>query len=81
MMQLKEIVMQMETFNLEKQYQSIITNNNIINLMCKVHEYKGKQSYLLETQKDSLDNLVKIAKIESTTSSNKIEGIFTLIKE
>lgn len=69
--------MQMRTFNLEKEYQSIITNNNIINLMNKIHEYKGKQSYLLETQKDSLDSLVKIAKIESTTSSNKIEGIFT----
>jgi len=42
-------------FNLIKEYNSIISNNNIINLISKINEYKGRQSYLLETKKDTLD--------------------------
>ena len=70
----------MRTFNLLKEYNSIISNSNIINLISKIHEYKGKQSYLLDTKKDSLETLLKVAKIESTSSSNKIEGICTTDK-
>jgi len=64
-------------FNLLEEYNSIISNNNIINLISKIHEYKGKQSYLLETKKNTLKTLLKVAKIQSTSSSNKIEGIYT----
>ena len=39
--------------------------------MSKIHVYKGKQSFLLGSRKDTLDNLLKIAKIQSTLSSNK----------
>ena len=70
----------MRKFNLLEEYNSIISNSNIINLISKIHEYKGKQSYLLGTKKDTLDTLLKVAKIESTTSSNKIEGIYTTDK-
>jgi len=63
-----------------EEYNSIISNSNIINLISKIHEYKGKQSYLLDTKKDTLDTLVKVAKIQSTSSSNKIEGIYTTDK-
>ena len=35
-----------------EEYSSIISNSNIINLISKIHEYKGKQSYLLNTKKD-----------------------------
>ena len=63
-----------------EEYNSIISNNNIINLISKIHEYKGKQSYLLNSKKDVLNSLLKIAKIESTSSSNKIEGIYTTDK-
>ena len=45
----------MRKFNLIKEYNSIISNNNIINLISKINEYKGRQSYLLETKKDTLD--------------------------
>ena len=70
----------MRKFSLIEEYNSIISNSNIISLISNIHEYKGKQSYLLETKKDTLDSLLKVAKIESTTSSNKIEGIYTTDK-
>ena len=70
----------MRKFDLIEEYNSIISNSNIINLISKIHEYKGKQSYLLETKKDTLDTLLKVAKIESTSSSNRIEGIYTTDK-
>ena len=70
----------MRKFNLLEEYHSIISNSNIINLISKIHEYKGKQSYLLDTKKDTLDTLLKVAKIQSTSSSNKIEGIYTTDK-
>lgn len=70
----------MRKFNLLEEYNSIISNSNIINLISKIHEYKGKQVYLLETKKDNLETLLKVAKIESTSSSNKIEGIYTTDK-
>ena len=67
----------MREFNLKEEYHTIISNSNIINLISKIHEYKGKQSYLLDTKKSTLETLLKIAKIQSTSSSNKIEGIYT----
>ena len=67
----------MRKFNLIEEYNSIISNSNIINLISKIHEYKGKQSYLLDSKKDTLETLLKVAKIQSTSSSNKIEGIYT----
>ncbi len=70
----------MRNFNLNEEYNSIIANSNIINLMNKIHEYKGKQSYLLDSKKDTLETLLKVAKIQSTSSSNKIEGIYTTDK-
>ena len=70
----------MRRFNLMKEYSSIISNSNIINLITKIHEYKGKQSYLLDTKKDTLETLLKVARIQSTSSSNKIEGIYTTDK-
>ncbi len=70
----------MRKFNLIEEYNSIISNSNIINLISKIHEYKGKQSYLLDTKKDTLETLLKVAKVQSATSSNKIEGICTTDK-
>lgn len=70
----------MREFNLMEEYNSIISNSNIIRLISKIHEYKGKQSYLLDSRKDTLETLLKVAKIQSTSSSNKIEGIYTTDK-
>jgi Fic family protein len=40
-------------------------------------EFKGEQTLFIEAQKDTLTQLVKIARIQSTEASNKIEGIYT----
>jgi fic family protein len=80
MMQLKEGKYNLREFNLLNEYNSVISNSNIINLMSKIHEYKGKQSFLLESRKDTLVTLLKITKIQSTSSSNKIEVIYTTDK-
>lgn len=70
----------MRKFDLLEEYNSIIGNSNIISLISKIHEYKGKQSFLLNIKKDTLDTLLTLAKIQSTSSSNKIEGIYTTDK-
>ena len=43
----------------------------------RIHEFKGEQNLFIEAKADSLNQLVEIAKIQSTEASNKIEGIFT----
>ena len=70
----------MRKFNLLEEYNKIIISNNIINLMNKIHEYKGKQVLLSGIKKDTLNTLLNIAKIESTVSSNSLEGICTTKK-
>ena len=42
-----------------------------------IHEMKGKQVFYLKQQPESLDKLVEIARVQSTESSNEIEGIRT----
>lgn len=52
-------------------------DNEVISLIAQIHEHKGKQSLFLKQKPQVLDQLVEIAKIQSTESSNKIEGIVT----
>ena len=66
----------MKIFNLESEAKKLFTSN-IINTISLIHEYKGKQDLYIETKKDSLTNLLNIAKIQSTEYSNKMEGIKT----
>ena len=68
--------MQLRKFDLVKESNSLMTNN-IINLISSIHEYKGKQALYIEAKPDILSSLLSIARIQSTTSSNKIEGIYT----
>lgn len=49
----------------------------IINLIAKIHEHRGKQELFLRQKPAVLDKLVEIAKIQSVEDSNKIEGIVT----
>lgn len=49
----------------------------IMNLVSKIHEYKGKQELFIEAKPDILDAMLEVAKIQSTGASNRIEGIFT----
>lgn len=51
--------------------------SDILNLVAKIHEYKGRQDMYVRQKPVELDRLVEIAKIQSTEASNKIEGIVT----
>ena len=50
---------------------------NIYHTIAKIHEYKGKQELYVENYPDILEKMIDVAKIQSTKSSNAIEGIYT----
>ena len=50
---------------------------DILNLVAKIHECKGRQDLFVRQKPVELERLIKIAKIQSTEASNKIEGIVT----
>ena len=52
-------------------------DNEVINYLSLIHEYKGKQSAYLRQKSSELERLVEIAKVQSTEASNSIEGIRT----
>ncbi|MBQ6735330.1 MAG: Fic family protein [Lachnospiraceae bacterium] len=52
-------------------------DNEIVSLIAQIHEYKGRQELYLRQKPVELERLVELAKIQSTESSNKIEGIVT----
>ena len=66
----------MRVFDYEKLSQSQ-WDVEVINLLAKIHEHKGKQELFLERKPAVLDKLVEIAKVQSVEDSNKIEGIVT----
>lgn len=49
----------------------------VLSLVAKIHECKGRQEMFLAQKPAVLDKLVEIAKVQSTEASNKIEGIVT----
>ena len=52
-------------------------DREVINYIGLIHEFKGRQKLYLEQKPQGLETLVEIAKIQSTESSNAIEGITT----
>ena len=54
-----------------------VWDTGILNLIAKIHECKGRQELFIRQKPVELERLVKIAKIQSTEASNKIEGIVT----
>lgn len=52
-------------------------DSDVLNLVAKIHECKGRQDLFIRQKPVELDRLVEIAKIQSTEASNKIEGIVT----
>lgn len=52
-------------------------DTDILNLVAKIHECKGRQDLFIRQKPVELDRLVEIARIQSTEASNKIEGIVT----
>ncbi len=64
----------MRTFDYSKLSNCKI-DTEILGYIAKIHECKGRQELFIRQKKDKLEKLVEIAKIQSTESSNKIEGI------
>ena len=52
-------------------------STDLLNLVAKIHECKGRQDMFVRQKPIELDRLTEIAKIQSTESSNRIEGIIT----
>ena len=50
---------------------------SVYHMIASIHEYKGKQELYVENYPDILEKMIDIAKIQSTKSSNAIEGIYT----
>ena len=66
----------MRNYDYREKWKKLLTPE-IISLLTAIHEYKGEQRLIAERYADVLTDLVDIARIQSTESSNKIEGIFT----
>lgn len=66
----------MRSFDYSKLYDKT-WDTDILNLVAKIHEHKGRQDLFIRQKPVELHRLVEIAKIRSTEASNKIEGIVT----
>jgi Fic family protein len=66
----------MRNYDLKGKWQKLLTPD-IVALLTQIHEFKGEQNLFIEANRDTLTQLVEIAKIQSTEASNKIEGIYT----
>ena len=52
-------------------------DSEIISYISKINQYKGKQELYIRQKPIELERLIEIARIQSTESSNSIEGIRT----
>ncbi|MDY6309234.1 MAG: Fic family protein [Oribacterium sp.] len=66
----------MHAFSYQGKWTKLLTPK-IVKYLTTIHEYKGRQELIATRHADILDNLIDLAKIQSTGSSNKIEGIYT----
>ncbi|QTQ16691.1 Fic family protein [Treponema parvum] len=69
----------MHNFEYEENAKRLLTPE-IVQLLSSIYEHKGRQQLFVEAKKDELHTLMEIAKIQSTKSSNRIEGIYTTDK-
>lgn len=66
----------MRSYEYETKWEKLLTPE-IVNYLTRIHEFKGEQRLVADRYADVLTDLVEIAKIQSTESSNRIEGIYT----
>ena len=52
-------------------------SSDLVNKMNQIYNLRGKTDSYETEYRDTLDRLVEVAKIQSTSSSNRIEGIYT----
>lgn len=66
----------MRNFDYAARYCVLLTPD-IVAQLAQIREYKGEQALFIAAKKDTLTQLLEIAKIQSTEASNRIEGIYT----
>lgn len=66
----------MREFNY-KEFNNELFTPEMMNLIAKIHEYKGKQELYFDAKPEILKAMLQVAKIQSTGASNRIEGIYT----
>lgn len=66
----------MKDYNYREKWHELLTPE-IVRKLTLINEYKGEQRLFIEAHKDELNELVEIAKVQSTEASNRIEGIST----
>ena len=72
-------MMQMRTFDYKTIPENVLTPETV-DLLTAIHELKGRRDVTLSHSPAVLDDLLGIAKIQSTGASNRIEGIGTTEK-
>ncbi len=66
----------MRQFEYKKEYAKLLSPD-VVGMLTAIHEYRGEQNLFIEAKSDVLEQLLEIAKIQSTEASNRIEGIIT----
>ena len=66
----------LKNYDYGNKWQSLLTPE-IVGYLTTIHEFRGEQRLIADRHADVLEDLVQIAKIQSTESSNRIEGIYT----
>ena len=66
----------MRQFEYKKEYAKLLSPD-VVGMLTAIHEYRGEQNLFIEAKSDVLEQLLEIAKIQSTEASNRIEGIST----
>ena len=66
----------MRDFDFKTRYGRLLTPE-LMPYITHIHEYKGQQNLFIESRADILQELLEVAKIQSTEASNRIEGIIT----
>ena len=66
----------MRNYDYQEKWKKLLTPQ-VVKYLTTIHEYKGEQRLIAKRHADVLTDLIAVAKIQSTESSNKIEGIYT----
>lgn len=66
----------MRNYDYREKWEKLLTPR-VVRYLTTIHEYKGEQRLIAARHADILVDLIEVAKIQSTESSNKIEGIYT----
>lgn len=66
----------MRNYEYVNRWQELLSPE-IVSYLSTIHEFRGEQRLIADSYADVLTDLVEIAKIQSTESSNRIEGIYT----